>query len=459
MTEQNQPRKFRQKKIKMKRIDFLKTVLCFCIATFLAYLLKRNGDTTDAMAVIFMLTVVIVSRITDGYIWGILASLAGILATNYIFTYPYMDFNFSLTGYSVTFSAMLVISIMISALTTQNKKQTEAAIEMAEKLQETYEEQRAIEIVAQKERLKSNLLRAISHDLRTPLTTIIGASATVLENRDTMDRKTADYLIKDINEEAQWLLRMVENLLAVTHISEDTMKVIKSPQVGEEIIAEAIDHLKIKLNGHPLTVKVPDEILIIPMDGTLIEQVIINLLDNALKHAGPGCSIFIGLSQENDNALFEVSDNGKGLSQQAAAHLFEYGEKSANDPSSDATRGFGIGLPTCKTIIQAHSGRIWVESAPDQGCRFFFTLPLEDPEESDPQNAPPETSVTNNAPFENSSVKEALQNSLHRHLLREGGGAARIEELLRFGLKNRAGSHENQHKSLPEEHQKKENPS
>lgn len=369
-------------KTKERWIDFGKTLFCMGIATVIAYLLKNSGDTTDAMAVIYMLMVVIVSRITNGYFWGIFASGFGVLSANFMFTYPYLKFNFSLTGYPVTFVAMLIISCMISAVTSQYKKQTQAVIAMANKLQETYEEQRAMEVIAEKEKLKANLLRALSHDLRTPLTTIIGASSTILENEDYLDKETHDYLVKDIKEESQWLLRMVENLLAVTHISTDTMKVIKAPEVAEEIIAEASAHFKERLSEGALTIKVPDELLIVPMDGTLIEQVIINLMDNAIKHGGSQCHIHLSLEQEDQWAVFRVSDDGVGIKEEDLPKIFDYGEQLENSPASDSSRGFGIGLPTCRTIILAHSGELTVASTPGEGTTFTFKLPLDPEQES-----------------------------------------------------------------------------
>lgn len=358
--------------------DFIKTFLLLLAACIIAYAARRIGEATDIVAVVFVLTVLVVSRVTNRYFWGILASVIGVIVTNIMITYPYFKFNMSEKGYPITFCVMLATSIITSALTTRYRMQKEEAEEMAVQLQKSYEEQRIIERNAEKEKMRSNLLRVISHDLRTPLTGIKGASSAILEGGERLSKETHDKLLNDIIDESQWLIRMVENLLSVTHISEDSMKVKKTPELGEEIIANAVSHFKNASTHNSIHVHVPDEILIIPMDATLIEQVLLNLLDNATKHCGGNSDIFVNLYSKEDNAVFEVKDNGTGIPEDMLPYLFEYGESKSNRIPHDSQRGFGIGLPTCKTIIAAHSGEIWAESKPGEGSRFSFSLPMQD---------------------------------------------------------------------------------
>ena len=365
--------------------DLIKMMALFCIASLLAYILKSVGEAIDIIVVIYVLMVVLVSRVTNGYLWGILASIFGVLSTNFIFTFPYFKFNFMLTGYPITFCVMLATSMITSALTSNYKKQKEAAEEMNRKLQQSYEEQRLIERTAEKEKMKSNLLRSISHDLRTPLTSIRGASSAILEGGDRLSEETRRNLLEDISNESQWLIRMVENLLSVTHISEDTMRVTKTPQVAEEIIAETVSHFNSSEISQKIQVIVPDELVIVPMDATLIEQVILNFLDNALKHTVCSTEITLRLFVEENNAVFQISDNGIGIPPEEMNHLFEYSDFKQKKVSSDSHRGFGIGLPICKTIILAHSGKIWAESVQGEGTTFSFSLPLEDSEEKNAQ--------------------------------------------------------------------------
>lgn len=248
-------------------------------------------------------------------------------------------------------------------------------VAMALERQQLSDKQRIILVQSEKEKMRSNLLRAVSHDLRTPLTGILGASSTILENDDTLDNNTKLKLIGDIKEESQWLIRMVENLLSVTRINGGSSEVKKTPEAVEEIVASAISRIRKRFKERKINVKVPDELLFVPMDGTLIEQVIINLLENAIKHSGVDTMINLEVVRNQNTALFEVSDNGEGITEQDFPHVFESyipnGKKT-----SDSSRGMGIGLSICMSIIKAHHGKMEAENRKDGGAVFRFTLPL-----------------------------------------------------------------------------------
>ncbi|MBC3889769.1 DUF4118 domain-containing protein [Acetobacterium paludosum] len=242
-------------------------------------------------------------------------------------------------------------------------------------------EQRRMTIESEKEKMRSNLLRAISHDLRTPLTGILGASSTILENGINLDDETNKALILNIKEESQWLIRMVENLLSVTRINQEPMNVTKTPEAAEEILAEACSHIHKWFPIRKISVKVPDDLLMVPMEGTLIEQVIINLLENAIKHSPEDSIIKVEAKKLGNNAVFEVSDNGSGISDEEFPNLFEeYVHQKKR--SADSSRGMGIGLSICKSIIKAHNGKIDAENKKNGGAVFRFTLPLEESEDN-----------------------------------------------------------------------------
>jgi two-component system sensor histidine kinase KdpD len=248
-------------------------------------------------------------------------------------------------------------------------------VAMALERQRLSDEQRAILIETEKEKMRSNLLRAISHDLRTPLTGILGASSAILENRDSLDIQTQVKLISHIKDDSQWLIRMVENLLSVTRINEDTANVTKTPEAAEEIIAAAISRIRKRFPSQKISVSVPEELLMVPMDATLIEQVIINLIENAIKHSGSDNLIQVILRKENSMAVFEVIDDGEGIAGQDFPHLFESyvpdGRKTA-----DSSRGMGIGLSICMSIIKAHQGKMEAFNQENGGAVFRFVLPL-----------------------------------------------------------------------------------
>lgn len=255
-----------------------------------------------------------------------------------------------------------------------------AQVAMALERQFLSDEQRRILVEAEKEKMRSNLLRAISHDLRTPLTSISGASLAILENGGLLDRQTHDKLIHDIKEDSQWLIRMVENILSVTRINEGTANVKKVPEAAEEIVAASVSRIQKRFEGRKFNARVPDELLMVPMDGTLIEQVLINLLENAVKHSPEDSVIEVVVKKHLHEAIFEVIDHGKGIDEQELPYLFESYSPNRKR-SSDSSRGLGIGLSICMSIIKAHDGRMEAVNKQEGGAVFRFELPLEGNEE------------------------------------------------------------------------------
>ena len=247
---------------------------------------------------------------------------------------------------------------------------------MALERQALSDEQRQILIEAEKEKMRSNLLRAISHDLRTPLTGILGASSTILENSSVIDKSAHDKLISNIKEDSQWLIRMVENLLSVTRINEGTMNVTKTQEAVEEIVAEAITRIRKRFPDRKITVKVPENLFMVPMDGTLIEQVLINLLENAIKHSPEDTVVEVIVNKNGQFAVFEVIDYGEGIAEEELPYLFE-GYLSNEKHSSDTARGMGVGLSICMSIIKAHRGKMEAVNKKAGGAIFRFMLPLE----------------------------------------------------------------------------------
>lgn len=196
-----------------------------------------------------------------------------------------------------------------------------------------------------------------------------------------MDQETRDALLINIREDSQWLIRMVENLLSVTRINEGPMNVTKTPEAAEEIVAEAISRIRKRFASRKITVKVPEALLIVPMDGTLIEQVIINLLENGIKYSPEDSIIAVEVKKSGDEAVFEVSDQGKGISDQDFPYLFETYVPDGKR-SSDSSRGMGIGLSICNSIVKAHQGKMEAENKEQGGAVFRFTLPLQEGQEN-----------------------------------------------------------------------------
>ncbi len=493
--------------------DTLKTLAVLIIATLLCWGLTKIGIGEQNIIMVYLLSTLVVSRITMGYFYGVLSSLLSVLAFNFFFTEPYLTFNAIQPGYPVTFGVMLLVALATSALTVRVKTQARLAahrehrtgvlyeinkkllatrgmgniieltndyvaalfersvifyakepgnpdrgtltqspldpnssylstddelavahwafvnqkiagagtdtlmgaggfympvvsqgnvlgvigvsctkgtlrqnqrsflhmimlqVAMALERQLLSNEQRRILVEATKEKMRSNLLRAISHDLRTPLTGILGASSAILENN--LDTIMHNKLISNIRDESQWLIRMVENLLSVTRIQEGTMSVAKEPEAAEEIVAESLSRIRTRYPDRKITVKVPDDLLLVPMDGTLIAQVLINLLENAIKHSPENSEVVVDVIKKENTAQFEVIDNGEGIAEQDLPYLFDSYVPNGKK-SSDSSRGMGIGLSICMSIIKAHHGTMEAENRKQGGAVFRFTLPLKE---------------------------------------------------------------------------------
>ena len=332
------------------------TGFCFALQSFE----KTDSHVETHVPLLFVLAVLFISRYTEGYLYGIVASMIAVVGVNFVFTYPYFALNFTITGYPVTFIAMLAVAISVSALTTQIKKQEQVRLEV------------------EKEKMRGNLLRAVSHDIRTPLTSILGSASGVLENYEALGKAEKLELISDIKEEAQWLIRVVENLLSITRINGDSARIDKFEEVVEEVIGGAVMKFKKQYPGVNVEVKMPEDVMILAMDGILIEQVLVNLMENSVQHGKTTSLIRIGVSEEKDRILFSVEDNGQGIKPAVLPEIFEGSLHSKEGESSDAKRNMGIGLSVCKSIVKAHRGSMKAENLPEGGARMLFWLPKEE---------------------------------------------------------------------------------
>ncbi len=317
---------------------------------------------TDAMIpTVFVLGVFLVSVVTDGYLYGILAAMVSMLSVNFAFTYPYFKFNFTIPENLFSALVMLVVAFITCTLTTKVMQQ--------EKLKADSE----------REKMRANLLRAVSHDLRTPLTTIYGSSAMLLENYERLGAEDRKNLLKGIRDDAQWLVGMVENLLSVTKLDNtSSVRLNKVDTVLEELIDSVLVKFRKRCPDQAVCVSIPEEFVSIPMDAVLIEQVLANLLENAVIHAAGMTKLELEVVLAGQRAMFTVRDNGCGIPQERMEDLFT-GYLGASSRQGDASRrNMGIGLSVCATIIKAHGGTITARNRPSGGAEFIFTLHLEE---------------------------------------------------------------------------------
>lgn len=312
---------------------------------------------------LFTLAVFLIALKTNGYIFGILASLISVLALNFAFTFPYFEVNFHLQENLISAIVMLAVTISTSALMTKVRKQEKMRAEN------------------EKEKMRANLLRAVSHDLRTPLTTIYGSSSAIVDKYDALNKEQILQLAGGIKEDSEWLIGMVENLLSVTKIDNHGVKLIKSSTVLEELIDSVLMRFKRRYPKQKIQVSIPDEFIIIPMDAVLIEQVIVNLLENAVQHAVGMTELKLNVHTEENNAVFEVVDNGCGIPKERMANIFTGYYEKKDAPIDHQKRSMGIGLSVCATIIKAHGSKIEVKNLKEGGCCFYFSLAMENAED------------------------------------------------------------------------------
>lgn len=334
----------------------------FALTTLVCALLQRFGvDEISSernetyVPLIYVLCVLLVSLLTDGYLCGTIVSVLSVFAVNYVFTYPYMDFNFSLSGYPLTFLTMLAVSLTVNTLTVTLKRQERIRME------------------AESERMRANLLRAISHDLRTPLTAISGSAVTLLENENLPDWQKKQ-LLSSINADAEWLIRMVENLLSVTRIGLESARIEKQDEVAEEVIFSAISKFRTHFPGVSVTPLLPESVLLVPMDPVLIEQVLTNLLENSARHGG-ATDITVSLTRMGSVAVFTVEDNGTGIVREKLPHLFDGIGFSPEKNGVGGRSQMGIGLSVCMSIVKAHGGSMSARNT-GSGTAVSFSLPV-----------------------------------------------------------------------------------
>ena len=339
--------------------DSLFTVVTLIVVFLVNLFLVEQFDTKTMTPMIFVLGVFLVSWQTQGYAFGIASSLISVLAVNWAFTYPYWAFDLISPECISSAVVMLIVSTMTGALTTRLKQQEKLKAE------------------AETERMRGNLLRAVSHDLRTPLTSIYGSCSVIIENFDSIPGDKQMKLLKDMRADAQWLNRMVENLLSVTRVDADKVRLSKQSTVLEELI----DALLVKFHKHypetAVQVSIPESFVSIPMDPVLIEQVLMNLLENAVFHAHGMRNLWLRVELKNRKAVFSVEDDGCGIPEERMAYLFT-GLLDSEAPVDSTRNNMGIGLSVCRTIIKAHGSELKAVNRPAGGASFSFALGMEE---------------------------------------------------------------------------------
>ena len=364
--------------------DILTTALLLYAAYWTSGILISHTGGENNSALVFVLAVVCISFFTTGYAYGITASIIGTFCINYFFMVPYSAFSLSHTGYPVAMLSMVAISCIVCALTSRVKQQAIEAVRREKNTKTLYEmneklnaEKAAIQLQSARETIRGNILRAVSHDLRTPLTAISGAASVLLSSEDILRSEKNASLANDIKADADALIVMVENLLSVTRIQDGTIPLKKREEMLEEVAGDAILTTRRRFPNCHVDLELSEDILYLPMEPMLIKQVMVNLLENAIRHSGDHDHIRLHLFRQDDWAVVEVRDRGKGISPEVRQAV-QSGRPLSARLSDDSSRGMGIGLSVCQSIIKAHNGFFAAGNDPEGGAVFRFGLPLEE---------------------------------------------------------------------------------
>lgn len=340
-------------------INLSATVFIMLLCFGAGFLLQKNAATDSMLTAVFVLGAFLTSLVTVDYIYGIVFSLGSVVMVNFAFTFPYFQVNFTIPENLTAAIIMLVVATVTCTLTTKLKRQE------------------AIKARGERERMRADLLRAVSHDLRTPLTTIYGASSAMLENSSEFTDEQKTKMLIGIKEDAQWLTQLVENLLSITRLDGQNVNILKTATVLDEFIDAVLIKFQKRYPKQEVTVELPEDFTVIPMDAMLIEQVIINILENAVQHATGMTQLSMKVFSIGDKAVFEIRDNGCGISPERLKYIFDGYFHEEHVPSDSHRSNAGIGLSVCSAIIKAHGGHIQAQNRKNGGILFRFTLDME----------------------------------------------------------------------------------
>ena len=348
--------------------DFGISLIILAAATIAGYLFKLGGLTDSNIIMLYIIAVLVISILTSKIYYCLGSSIVGVLVFNYLFTYPEFSFSAHDAGYPVTFLTMFITALIAGTLANKLKRNTLIAEQNAREKEEAA-------LLAQNEQLRANMLRTISHDLRTPLTSISGNASTLISGGTALDEIARQQIYTDIFSESMWLIEMVENLLYATRIEDGRMQLNISVEILDDIVQEAVRHTERTHPKRNIIVDMYDEIIPVMADANLIVQVIVNLMDNAVKYSDEDSDVTVSVHLENEYAVISVSDHGTGISDEEKEKVFDM-FYTGGSRSSDSRRSLGLGLALCRSIITSHGGTISVSDNIPNGTVVSFTLPI-----------------------------------------------------------------------------------
>lgn len=340
---------------------------CALIATLLCTLaglaMQARFDIVN-IAMVYLLAVVVIALLFDRGA-AIASSILCVAAFDYVFVPPRGAFTVDDVQYLLTFAIMLVVALVISGLMENRRRQSAA--------------QSALAIEAETERIRSTLLASISHDLRTPLAVMSGASSSLAENGERLSAEDRAALAHSIYAQARDMSEQVAKVLQMTRLETGAIKLERDWVSVAEIAGTVLARLKDKLAGHRLVVEIPNDLPLLRADATLLDQALANLLENAARHTPPGTVVQVRARSDDGELTLSVEDFGPGLEDSELERVFEKFQRGGSRDSEGTAGGVGLGLAICRSIARLHGGRVWGEKMPGGGAAFRIALPLESP--------------------------------------------------------------------------------
>ena len=339
------------------------TLVCQIVSSGLAIALDLLGFPDATCVIVFTLGVLFTAIFTVGWRYSLMASVLSILSYNYFLIAPRLSLQIEGRDYAGTISAMFLFALVASLLVESLRTNAQALMESS--------------LVAQREQLRANMLRSVSHDLRTPLTSISGNADMLLDENAELTDEVRRKLLQDIYDDATWLTTTVQNLLAVTRLEDGTVDLSKDIELIDDVIEEAMRHISRDAARHAVVVEPSSQLLLAHMDPQVIVQVIVNLVNNAIMHTPEGSRIVISTHREGSFAAISVADDGPGIADADKEQIFD-SFYTSRERRADVDRSVGLGLSLCRSIVHAHGGSIRVEDVQPHGANFIFTLPIEE---------------------------------------------------------------------------------
>jgi two-component system sensor histidine kinase KdpD len=322
---------------------------------------SRSPHVSNANVLMIYLLGVLWVAVRHSRMVAIICSVLAVAAFDFVFVPPYLTFNVADEQYILTFAVMLVTALTISTLTHRVRRESEEARAAWERVEIEF--------------LRNTLLSGVSHELRTPLASITGAATTLVEAGNQLSPEARADLLETLIGEAERMERLITNLLDMTRLEAGGLSLKREWQPLQEVIGSTLHNLDRRIGDRQINLDIPANLPLLHIDALAIEQVITNLIDNALEYTPRGSPIEINARADARQIVVEICDRGPGLPGGAEGRVFEKFFRAAQ---SSGHRGIGLGLAICRGVVEAHGGRISAANRAGGGAVFSFTLPISD---------------------------------------------------------------------------------